>query len=40
LKLLVDCTPLRAGGGVQVAIAFLDNLRQYKNILWRGVAPE
>ena len=32
MKIFVDCMPLSAGGGVQVAIAFLENLR-------RGGAP-
>jgi glycosyltransferase involved in cell wall biosynthesis len=40
MKLLVDCTPLRAGGGVQVAIAFLDGLLGAETCDWRVVVPE
>lgn len=40
MKLLVDCTPLRAGGGVQVAIAFLDGLLGTEGCDWRVVVPE
>jgi glycosyltransferase involved in cell wall biosynthesis len=40
MKLLVDCTPLGSGGGVQVAVAFLENLRQRGDITWLALAPE
>lgn len=39
MKLLVDCTPLSCGGGVQVATAFLANLRERPDVVWRAVAP-
>ena len=38
--LLVDCTPLSCGGGVQVAIAFLVNLHKTSDVTWRAVVPE
>lgn len=40
MRLLVDCTPLHSGGGVQVAIAFLENLRQWEEMSWHAVVPE
>jgi len=38
MKILVDCIPLSVGGGVQVAIAFLTNLRERPNPTWKAVA--
>lgn len=40
MKLMVDCTPLHSGGGVQVAIAFLLNLQQRNEIDWTTLVPE
>ena len=40
MKLLVDCAPLSAGGGVQVAIALLLNLQTRPDISWRAVLCE
>lgn len=45
MRLLLDCSTLHSGGGVQVAIAFLDSLlhEQYHKDLrleWQAVAPE
>lgn len=40
MKLLVDCTPLHAGGGVQVAIAFFEGLANRTDIDWVAVVPE
>lgn len=39
MKVLVDCTPLAWGGGVQGAIALLVNLRQQSDIDWQAVVP-
>ena len=39
MKLLVDCMPLSTGGGVQVAIAFLDGLSRRRDIDWSAVLP-
>ncbi len=39
LRLLIDCTPLSKGGGVQVAIAFLFNLRERADVSWAAVIP-
>jgi glycosyltransferase involved in cell wall biosynthesis len=39
LRLLIDCTPLSKGGGVQVAIAFLVNLRARAEVSWVAVIP-
>jgi len=36
----VDCTPLRYGGGVQVAIAFLSGLVGQSEFEWHAVAPQ
>ena len=38
--LLVDCSPLSAGGGVQVAIALIDGLSRRSDIDWLAVLPE
>ena len=38
--ILVDCTPLSCGGGIQVAIAFLINLNKTSDVIWRAVVPE
>lgn len=40
MKLLVDCSPLSQGGGVQAAIAFLANLQERSDIVWQAVLPE
>ncbi len=40
VKLLVDCTPLHSGGGVQVAIALLEGLRRQDDIDWLAVVPQ
>jgi len=40
MKLLVDCTPLSGGGGVQVAIAFLDALVKQTSVQWMATAPD
>ena len=39
MKLLVDCMPLRSGGGLQVAIAFIEGLRQQKATQWLAIVP-
>ena len=39
MKLMVDCMPLASGGGVQVAIAFLEGLRQQDEIDWIAAIP-
>ena len=39
LKALIDCTPLSAGGGVQVAVGLLANLFKSKSIDWQAVVP-
>jgi glycosyltransferase involved in cell wall biosynthesis len=36
---MIDCTPLSKGGGVQVAIAFLINLRARADVSWVAVIP-
>jgi glycosyltransferase involved in cell wall biosynthesis len=40
MKFLVDCVPLSVGGGVQVAIALLLNLRDQSQFVWQAVASE
>jgi glycosyltransferase involved in cell wall biosynthesis len=40
MKLLVDCIPLSAGGGVQVAVSFLTNLRRQSDVVWHAVLPD
>lgn len=40
MRLLVDCTPLSAGGGVQVASAFLSGLAAAPDVEWLAVLPE
>lgn len=40
MKLLVDCVPLSTGGGVQVAVSFLTNLRRQTDVVWHAVLPE
>lgn len=40
MKLLLDCTPLHSGGGIQVAIAFLDGLRHRDDIAWMAIMSE
>lgn len=40
MKLLVDCTPLAAGGGVQAAIAFLTHLLELPELEWLVAAPD
>jgi glycosyltransferase involved in cell wall biosynthesis len=40
MKVLVDCAPLMVGGGIQVAIALLDNLRSQSEIKWDAVASD
>jgi glycosyltransferase involved in cell wall biosynthesis len=39
MKVLIDCVPLSVGGGVQVAIALLINLREQANVEWQAVVP-
>jgi glycosyltransferase involved in cell wall biosynthesis len=39
MKVLIDCTPLSAGGGVQGAIALLVNLREQRDLAWLAVVP-
>ena len=39
MKLMIDCTPLRQGGGLQVASAFLDGLNSKNDIDWLAVVP-
>jgi glycosyltransferase involved in cell wall biosynthesis len=39
MKVLVDCVPILAGGGVQVAIALLANLRAQSEVAWTAVVP-
>jgi len=39
MKIFVDCIPLSSGGGVQVAIAFLENLRTSQGIDWQVAIP-
>lgn len=38
MKVLVDCTPISIGGGIQVAIALIAGLREQTDIVWRAVA--
>lgn len=40
MKLMIDCTPLSKGGGVQAAIAFLELLRVEAYVQWCAVIPE
>ena len=40
MKLLVDCTTLRHGGSVQVAIALLHGLRRRDDVDWLAIVPE
>lgn len=40
MRLLIDCMPLTGGGGVQVAIAFLNNLHYCSDVAWQAVVPE
>lgn len=39
-RALIDCMPLNAGGGVQVAIALLENLLAYEPFEWRVALPQ
>lgn len=39
MRLLIDCTPLHAGGGVQVAVALMEALAG-TDVAWRAVVPE
>lgn len=39
MRLLIDCTPLSKGGGVQVATAFLNHIRTREDISWVAVIP-
>jgi SAM-dependent methyltransferase/glycosyltransferase involved in cell wall biosynthesis len=39
MKILVDCLPLNVGGGVQVAIALLVNLKMREDIAWQAILP-
>lgn len=39
MRLLVDCSTLSAGGGVQVAIAFLEKLRESSRVQWLAIVP-
>jgi glycosyltransferase involved in cell wall biosynthesis len=38
MKVLVDCTPISVGGGVQATIAVLINLRARADITWKAIA--
>jgi glycosyltransferase involved in cell wall biosynthesis len=38
MRMMIDCTPLHAGGGVQVAIAFLEGLIDHP-IEWLAIMP-
>lgn len=40
MKIIVDCTTLSKGGGVQVAIALLVNLRAQSSVQWTAIVPE
>jgi glycosyltransferase involved in cell wall biosynthesis len=39
MRLLIDCMPLTVGGGVQVAIALLENLFSCADVAWQAVLP-
>src|ERR1700732_5235020 len=39
MKILVDCVPISVGGGIQVAIALIVNLREQTEIEWEAVVP-
>jgi glycosyltransferase involved in cell wall biosynthesis len=39
MRLLIDGTPLSAGGGIQVAIAFLEGMRRTEPCTWLAVFP-
>jgi SAM-dependent methyltransferase/glycosyltransferase involved in cell wall biosynthesis len=39
MRVLVDCIPLNAGGGVQVSIAFLLGLQARADVAWKAVIP-
>lgn len=40
MRVLIDGTPLRSGGGVQCAIALLEGLRAQRAVEWQAVIPE
>lgn len=40
LRVMIDCTPLDVGGGIQVAIALLDGLARQSEIDWTAAVPE
>lgn len=40
MRLLIDCTPLWAGGGVQVAIAFLETVKSKDTVEWVAAVPD
>lgn len=40
MKLLIDCTPLRSGGGVQCAVALIEGLRGRSDVHWKAVVPD